>query len=67
MTSKTDMPAEPESGRECCGGHASKDTAAPAVVAESKATSYSAAKCSASAEAVPCCCQHDATSARSPI
>lgn len=67
MTSKTDTPTQPESGHECCGGQASKDRAAPAIAAKSKATPSSVAKRSASAEAAPCCCHGDATSARSPI
>ena len=67
MTSKTDTPTQTDSGHECCGGQASKDRATPAVTAESKPTPSSVAKHSASAEAAPCCCHGDATSARSPI
>src|SRR5260370_41306088 len=57
MTSTTDTPTQPASGHQCCGGHASNDRAAPAVVAESKTTPSSVTKRSASAEAAPCCCQ----------
>lgn len=67
MTSKTNTPTQPASGHGCCGGQSSKDRAAPTVVAEPKAAPSSVAKRSASAEAAPCCCHRDATSAPSPI